>query len=202
MSGASPTTTHAYPVSNFYGVTLTVTDSTTSISTTTNLVIPVASSTPLAAFTSSCTGLSCAFNATGSADTGGTITTYNWDFGDGSPAVTLATPTTTHVYAAAGSGYNVTLTVTDNLAATNSISHNVAPVGSPPPSTPVAVFTSNCTLLSCAFTDASTDTGGTITGYSWNFGDGSSVSTSQNPTHVYASGGTYSVFVDGDRQPG
>src|ERR1019366_2474164 len=73
------------------------------------------------------------------------------------------------------------------------ISHNVTPTGPPPPSTPVAAFTSNCTALSCVFTDTSTDTGSTITGWSWNFGDGSPVSTDQNPTHVYASGATYNV---------
>ena len=99
----------------------------------------------------------------------------------------------THVYASAGSGYTVTLTVTDNLTDTNAVSHPVAPTGPPPPSTPIAAFTTNCTLLSCAFTDTSTDTGGTINGWSWNFGDGTAASTSQNPTHAYAAGGNYTV---------
>ena len=87
----------------------------------------------------------------------------------------------------------MTLTVTDSTTSKNSISHNVSPTAAPPPGTPVAAFTTNCTLLSCAFTDTSTDTGGTITGWSWNFGDGSPVSTSQNPTHVYGSASTYNV---------
>jgi PKD repeat protein len=37
---------------------------------------------------------------------------YRWDFGDGSPVATTGTPTTTHVYTAAGS-YTVKVSVTD-----------------------------------------------------------------------------------------
>ncbi|MDE2307299.1 MAG: PKD domain-containing protein, partial [Xanthomonadaceae bacterium] len=46
--------------------------------------------------------------------------------------------------------------------------------------------------LTVNFTDSSTDTGGTISSRSWNFGDGSS-STATNPSHTYAAAGTYSV---------
>ena len=134
--------------------------------------------------------MSCAFDGSTSSDTGGTITGYSWDFGDGTALGTGATPT--HPYALAGS-YNVTLTVTDNTAATNAVSHSVAPV-SGGGSTPVAAFTSTCTSLSCAFDGStSSDTGGTITGYSWDYGDGSALDTGATPTHVYAVAGTYTV---------
>ena len=188
-TGAIPT--HVYAAGGTYTVTLTVTDSQFASNSITHSVAPTGTpppSTPVAAFTSNCTGLSCAFTDA-STDTGGTINDWSWDFGDGTTG-TGANPT--HVYASANT-YTVKLKVTDDMTDTNTVSHNVAPVGPPPPSTPVAVFTSNCTLLSCAFTDASTDTGGTITGWSWNFGDGSAVSTSQNPTHAYAAAGSYTV---------
>jgi PKD repeat protein len=42
------------------------------------------------------------------------------------------------------------------------------------------------------FTDQSTDTGGTIGSYSWNFGDGST-SAVASPNHTYASAGTYTI---------
>ncbi|HEY5049375.1 MAG TPA: LamG-like jellyroll fold domain-containing protein, partial [Acidothermaceae bacterium] len=68
-----------------------------------------AAGSPVAAFSSNCTALSCAFDASGSTDTSGTITSYSWDFGDGSAPVTGENPT--HVYATAQT-YNGTLTVT------------------------------------------------------------------------------------------
>jgi PKD repeat protein len=57
---------------------------------------------------------------------------------------------------------------------------------------PVASFTYSCTNLSCTFTDTSTDSDGTVNGWSWNFGDGGT-SPSQNPSHTYGAGGNYSV---------
>jgi lysophospholipase L1-like esterase len=67
--------------------------------------------------------------------------------------------------------------------------------GSPPPpppnEAPVAAFDFSCTAVTCSFTDASTDDG-SIAGWSWNFGDGATLN-SQNATHTYAAGGTYSV---------
>jgi PKD repeat protein len=64
---------------------------------------------------------------------------------------------------------------------------------SPPPNTPpTASFTSSCSGLTCAFTDTSTDSDGTIAGRAWTFGD-SATSTASNPSHTYAAGGSYTV---------
>src|SRR5262249_46693943 len=58
---------------------------------------------------------------------------------------------------------------------------------------PVADFsgtpTSGAAPLDVAFTDLST---GTVTGWSWDFGDGGS-SSLQNPSHTYTSGGKFTV---------
>ena len=53
-------------------------------------------------------------------------------------------------------------------------------------------FTSSCNGLLCAFTDRSTDPDGSVTGWSWTFGDGG-LSTVRSPSHTYASAGTYTV---------
>lgn len=88
---------------------------------------------PVASFTSSCSGLTCSFNASGSQDPDGTIVSYQWNWGDGT-SKTDTTPTDSHTYATTNpNGYQVTLTVTDNDGATNSITHTVNPSATPPP---------------------------------------------------------------------
>lgn len=67
---------------------------------------------PTASFTSSCSGLTCTFDAGASADPDGDPLTYAWTFGDGQSGTGVA-PTRT--YAAAGSR-TVTLTVSDGTA--------------------------------------------------------------------------------------
>jgi len=60
--------------------------------------------------------------------------------------------------------------------------------------TPTAAFSAAGTGLTAGFTDGSTESGSGnhITGWAWNFGDGST-STAQNPSHTYAAPGTYTV---------
>ena len=58
---------------------------------------------------------------------------------------------------------------------------------------PTASFTFSCTNLACSFdASGSNDPDGTITNYSWNFGDGTSAS-GVSPNHTYASSGTRTV---------
>jgi PKD repeat protein len=69
------------------------------------------------------------------------------------------------------------------------------PAGAAPPNQPpVASFTSNCTNLSCTFTNTSTDDG-TIASSAWTFGDPptNGTSTQTSPTYVYGASGTYQV---------
>lgn len=63
----------------------------------------------------------------------------------------------------------------------------IAVVGSPP----VAGFTADCLLVDCTFTDT-TITDDPIETWAWSFGD-NSTSTIQNPSHSYASAGSYTV---------
>ena len=76
---------------------------------------------PQALFTAACSGLSCAFDASGSLDPDGTIVGYAWLFGDGGSG---SGSTTSHTYSGSGS-YTVTLTVTDNQGATAQSSKTV-----------------------------------------------------------------------------
>jgi serine protease len=57
---------------------------------------------------------------------------------------------------------------------------------------PTADFTYAATDLTVDFTDQSTDSDGSVVSWAWDFGDGAT-STTQNPSHTYASSGTYPV---------
>jgi len=99
-------------------VTLTVTDNSGATNSLTKAVtVTAGNQPPVAAFTVTATGLSVAVNGSGSSDPDGTITAYTWAFGDGATGSGI---TTQHTFASAGS-YKVTLTVTDNLGATNAV---------------------------------------------------------------------------------
>ncbi len=89
---------------------------------------------PVAAFTSSCVDLVCSFNGSTSSDPDGTITSYAWDFGDGT---TGTGATVSHPYTSANS-YTVGLTVTDNAGGTASATRNAAPTAPPTTTTYVA----------------------------------------------------------------
>jgi PKD repeat protein len=57
---------------------------------------------------------------------------------------------------------------------------------------PNADFSRACLYMQCGFTDASADSDGSITAWTWNFGDGET-SSDRNPVHVYAQPGDYTV---------
>jgi PKD repeat protein len=57
---------------------------------------------------------------------------------------------------------------------------------------PTAQFSYTVNALEVNFTDGSSDSGGQIVSWHWDFGDGQS-DTSQNPQHTYAAPGSYDV---------
>ena len=79
---------------------------------------PAENVAPTAEIAINCEGLTCTFDASGSSDSDGTITSYAWNFGDGTAG---SGESTTHSYTQPGT-YSVTLTVTDDDGATDSAS--------------------------------------------------------------------------------
>ncbi|MCG2590732.1 S8 family serine peptidase [Rhodohalobacter sulfatireducens] len=88
----------------------------------------------------------------------------------------------------------VRLTVTDTNGNSTSSTKNLdgSDGGDGGNSTPTADFIYSSDFLNVQFTDQSTDSDGSITGWSWDFGDGATSGT-QNPTHTYSQAGTYTV---------
>ena len=104
--------THRYAAGGTYTVTLTVVDDggLTGVSSA-EVAVQGPNQAPIALFESSADGdFRVAFDASGSSDADGSITRYEWVFGDGATGVGA---TTNHVYATAGN-YSVTLVVEDD----------------------------------------------------------------------------------------
>lgn len=143
------------------------------------------------------TGNSITFNGSGSNDTNGTIVGYRWDFtNDGNYDTDwLTSATTTHSYPSAGI-YTVKLEVKDNASGTDSdiATAYVTTEGGAIPTAeangPYSGYVNHPVFFSSAGSVGGTE--GTITQWYWTFGDGT-VSSQQNPSHIYASQGTFTV---------
>ncbi len=104
-----------------------------------------------------------------------------WNFGDGSPVYN--NQNTAHQYSDTGT-YIVKLVVVSNFGCPDSLTKTstVSP-------NPIVRFSSidtlGCEPLCTFFQDSSSIASGSITSYSWDFGDGSTTDTIQNPIHCY-----------------
>ena len=121
-----------------------------------------------------------------------------WNFGDGN---TSTDQNPSHTYVTAGT-FDVSLTAT-NTVGTNTgtqIGYVTVAVAS---LVPVAAFNvsppSGVVPFTASFVDISTNN---PTSWLWNFGDGSPTSVLQNPQHVYASPGVYTVTLTVSNQYG
>jgi PKD repeat protein len=110
--------------------------------------------------------------------------------------------------AIAPGGLQAGVTATSTVASTKAIMWSiVVPLAGPPPpnQAPTASFTSNCNGLSCTLSAAgSTDTDGTVTGATWDFGDGSPTASGLSVPHTFPAADTYNVtvtVVDDDGEP-
>ena len=147
---------------------------------------------PAASFTTAVNGFDLDVDGSASSDADGTIVSYAWDFGDGTPEVSGANPAP-HTYATSGTK-TVKLTVTDDQGgvgtATKQVLINTAPTANftaTPGATNPAQVTFNGT--------SSTDPENNITTYTWNYGDGSNPASGSQATRTktYANSGTYDV---------
>lgn len=126
---------HKFTAPGAYQIQLTTTDDAGSIgrSAPTSLQVgPIVTATPTASLVLTTTapkaGQPTAFNASASRPgSGANITSYTFNWGDGSPDEIQTNPLQTHVYTAAGS-FVATVTVTDSLGRTASAQVNVTVV--------------------------------------------------------------------------
>lgn len=113
------------------------------------------------------------------------INNWQWDFGDGTTGTGM---NPVHQYAAPGI-YDVTLIVKNKGGCTDT-SQTTITVNDIPEAD--FTFTSACPGIPLQFSDASSGNS-SITGWIWDFGDGSANDTDQDPGHIYSLPGTYNV---------
>ena len=115
---------HTYDAAGVYQVNLTVTDN-DGLTDSDSVLIEVTNQLPVAVIDSAvnevAVGETIFLSGLNSYDTDGTITTYQWDFGNSASATGTSVD---YSYANAGT-YNITLTVTDNAGASNATSITV-----------------------------------------------------------------------------
>ncbi len=165
---------HTYILPGTYDVCLTVTSDCGSSEAC--LSITVSCGLPTVGYNAQIDQLAVSFTDNSDAE----VTEWLWDFGDGNTS-TLQNPT--HTYAQPGT-YTVCLTGTSICGPTQVCQQITVSCNAP-----VAAFNTSQNQLAVDFTDNSA---GTISSWTWDFGDGNT-STLQNPAHTYANAGTYTV---------
>lgn len=189
-TAANPT--HTYQNTGIYTVSLQVSDS-QSYSATASTTVTVTNTAPIANPSgpySTHWNTPLTFNGLLSSDPDGdAITSYNWDFGDGTTG-SGATPT--HTYNTVGN-YVVSLVVSDGTDSSAVATTTVAVTNTAPIANPGGPYTvhwgTTLTLDASLSSDPDNDT---IQNYSWNFGDGTTGSGIQIE-HTYQAPGSYTI---------
>ncbi len=192
--------TYTYLLAGNYNVKLTVTTNQGCTKDTTIQVTVLGK--PISTFTY--TSPNCATDSVYFTDHSstphGSITKWEWNFGDGSPVVTRnypESPNVAHKFPNGGT-FNVKLTITTS---DDCVSEKTLPVQVEFAPLANFSFTANaCALSPVQFTDNSQPNGGApVVNWNWNFGDPGSGSNNtsvvQNPTHAFTAGGTYDVYL-------
>jgi PKD repeat protein len=224
---STPTTTHTYSVADEYTVELMVKDDgdatdtdtatatitepagddddggggtggTGGTGTTNHNPIAVAS----ASETSESVGISITFNGSQSSDPDGDSLTFSWEFGDGN---TSSDEITTHAYAAEGI-YAVTLTVNDGNGGEgeDTLDVDIRGKANKPPTTPTVNGNQTGTKnTEYSYTAVSTDEDGDTIKYTFNWGDGETMTTefmasgttTAPQNHTWTTAGIYTIRV-------
>lgn len=175
--------THTYAQNGTYTVVLTVYCSNIASSYSSTVVISGGTTSCQAIFTSN-PDSSNQYLIHFHDQSTGNPTSFSWNFGDNSSS-SLQNPS--HTYAQAGT-YTVTLIISGTGC--QSTTSNIITVGG---STGCqAIFTFNPDVANPAMINFFDQSTGNPTTFSWSFGDNSS-SSLQNPSHIYAQSGTYTV---------
>jgi PKD repeat protein len=206
ITASTASITHTFASAGTFTVALTVTDD---IGQQGRVTVPV---TVMAAGAGSLTadfsisptdprsGQLVSFNANLSSPVA-SITSYDWDFGDGTVVNGQSSFLITHTYfTPTGNSYNIRLTVHDNTGRVATTVKNLTVIAGTDPTAVFTVSQSPTTVGTVITFDGALSTAvapKTIVRYTWDFGDGSAIVSTTAPatstTHAYAAAGTYVI---------
>ena len=120
-------------------------------------------------------------------------TNFTWNFGDGSPLITTSAQQSAvpHTYTSPGI-FPVSVRLQNGCS--DSTIHLQVEVFAKP----IADFITNGNVFCAGDTVRCTNNSQNANAWRWNFGDGNT-SSLQNPTHVYATGGSYTITLQADK---
>jgi PKD repeat protein len=192
--------THVYSSFGNYNVTRTVKFSTQTLNFSSMIQVLAH---PVAAFifpAGNCIGSPVSYTDQSYIPSGipSSISTWVWDFGDGTPLLVIVfpgNPNVLHTFPGNATSHVVRLTVTTAGGCSNYIENTV--YSAPDMIANFFPQGASCELLPIQFYDLSSTSGGTIVSWNWNFGDPPSGATNtsvlSNPIHVFTTAGTFIV---------
>ena len=191
VDNSSQTPSNTYSVAGTYSVELKGTSSQGCVDSIVRTIKVNALPTATFALSPACLNANITINNMSSIPLPDNITTYNWNFGSGAlPSSSTVQNPSTLIYNSGGVK-TITLSVTANTGCSSSITTTVEVFPQP-----VANFSSSavCQGSVTNYTDLSTTSVGSITGWSWDYtNNGSSDANTQNPTNSFASSGNYTT---------
>lgn len=152
---------------------------------------PVASVTVAPATASVAAGATVQLQAAVADDRGAAVTTQPVIWRSSNDAIARVTSAGLVIGVAPGSATITAVAEGTTVTSTSTVLVTAAPPGAGPAL--AADFVFGCTNLICAFTDRSTAPGGSVSSWSWEFGNGGTPEPNTNSDVTYRAAGTYTV---------
>ena len=189
VSTSTPTINHNYAGFGTFSATVKATDvSGCSVTSQTNIIVQSPPISGTVSPTSGCISALVNFTAAVTVPTGSNVTSYLYDYGDGSSPSSM----TSHTYAAVGT-FTPSVSITTNEGCTNTYNYPAIAFGTPP-TNHTAYPTKNvyCGSETAVFISNATNANSWL----WDFGDGTTlVVTDTITSHKYALLGPKSIKV-------
>jgi len=179
---------HTYEEPGVYYICLIIENELCNSQTCKTVELTAGGSSCEAHFNSETEGLTSWFNGNPSVPGGG-IVSWVWGFGDGTGSDSGAQ--VNHTYSSAGT-YTVCLTITTESGCSDEYCHTITVSGGSSPEC-AAHFNFETEGLTAWFNGNPSEANADITGWIWNFGDGTNSDNGAMVNHVYAEAGIYIV---------